>query len=91
MAAQDSTTTDLLQERTEVIQRLTAIRAIGDLLTAAADSVGKGRSELHEQTLASLGMHLEDLATEALVILRHEKPRPAPAMVEARRQEAKVV
>lgn len=64
--------------RMELIDRFTAIRAIGDLLTAAADSVGQGRSELHGETLASIGVHLEDMATEALVILKYERPRIKP-------------
>ena len=84
MAEQDSTTKrgrewPTTEEIDEVIAGLRAIRAIGDLLTAAADSVGKGRSELHEQTLVAVGMHLEDLTTEALVILRWDNPKPQAA------------
>ena len=48
------------------------IRAIADLLTVAADSVESGRSGFHELTLAQTGMHLEDLATETLILLGEE-------------------
>lgn len=64
------------EEIDKIIDNLSAIRAIGDLLCTAADSVGQGRSELHEKTLIAIGMHLEDMATEGLVILRYEEPRP---------------
>lgn len=61
-----------------VTENLVAIRAIGDLLTAAADSVSEGRSLLHDKTLAAIGYHLEDLATGGLVILSYQKPQPKP-------------
>ena len=52
------------------------IRAIADLLTMAADAVEADRSEFHELTLTQIGLHLEDLATESLVLLGEES-RPA--------------
>jgi hypothetical protein len=64
----------------EVICILRAVRASGDLLTAAIDSVTQGRTELHEDTLIDLGSHLEDLATQGLVILGYEAPRPQAAV-----------
>jgi hypothetical protein len=86
MAEQDSTTKH--KERgvihwsdpqvQEVISILRMVRATGDLLTAAADSVIRGRSILHKDTLIDLGMHLEDLATNGLVILGYENPKEAP-------------
>jgi hypothetical protein len=76
--AEKNLTTEKLEERAKLIPKLTAIRAIGDLLCQAADTIRQGRSEFHEDTLASIGYHLEDMATEALVILRYEKPRPKP-------------
>jgi hypothetical protein len=89
MAEQDSTTTGQEPKETapnfwftaaqDVIPALRTIRAIGDLLTAAADSVGQGRNEFHESTLAEIGCHLEDLATEALATLRWEEPKPQAA------------
>jgi hypothetical protein len=79
MSLQDSTTKKewpTTKEIDKVIAGLRAIRAIGDLLTAAADSVGQNRTEFHKSTLAEIGAHLEDLTTEALVILKWENPRP---------------
>ena len=68
-----------MEEIDKVIGNLSAIRAIGDLLCAAADSVGQNRNELHEKTLVAIGMHLEDMATEGLVILRWDNPKPQAA------------
>jgi hypothetical protein len=84
MAEKDSTTKrgrewPTTNEINKVTDNLSAIRAIGDLLCTAMDSVGQNRSELHENTLVAIGLHLEDLATEGLVILRYEEPRPQAA------------
>lgn len=68
-----------MEEINKVIGNLSAIRAIGDLLCAAADSVGQNRNEFHEKTLVAIGMHLEDMATEGLVILRWDNPKPQAA------------
>jgi hypothetical protein len=63
----------------ELISILRAVRVSGDLLTGAADSVSQGRNEFHQNTLADLGCHLEDLATKGLVILGYENPKPQAA------------
>ena len=80
MAEQDTTTTgkeqkgfDWFHASQEVIPILRAIRASGNLLTLVEDP-----SELEENTLVDLGGHLEDLATQGLVILRYENPKEKP-------------
>lgn len=83
MAEQDSTTgkagrrvlwwTD--PQAQELISVLRAVRVSGDLLNGAADSVSQGRNEFHQNTLADLGCHLEDLATKGLVILGYENAK----------------
>lgn len=85
MAEQDFTTKEWpsMEEINEVIGALRAIRAIGDLLCMAADTAGQHRATFREDTLAEVGVHLEDLTTEALVILRWENPKPQdPALQE---------
>ena len=88
MAGKDFTTKNskewpTTEEIQKVIDSLKTVRAIGDLLTAAADTLNQGRYELHENTLENIGMHLEDMATEGLVILRHEEPRKSSPQVAA--------
>ena len=61
-----------LQKFLRIIDNQRNIRAVADLLTAAADSIEAGRSEFHQLTLAQIGVHLEDLATESLVLLGEE-------------------
>lgn len=81
MAEQDSTTKTEAQaglrwggpQVQELISILRTVRAAGDLLCAA--SVAQERYVLHEATLIDLGTHLEDLATEGLVILRYDNPK----------------
>jgi len=85
MAEQDSTTTKQEQkgihwsdsEGQEVIGNLLAVRAIGDLMCMA--SYTASRSGFRDVTLAGIGMHLEKLTAEALVILRWENPKPQAA------------
>lgn len=85
MAEKDSITTKQKgihwadPEVQKVIAGLRAIRAIGDLLCMAAYAVKKNAGELHESTLAEIGAHLEDLTTEALVILNYESRKPQAA------------
>lgn len=87
MAEKDSTTKrgqewPTFDEIEKIIANLKAIRMMGDLLCAAMDSVRQERSELHEDTLVEIGAHLEDLATEGLVILRWDEPKtPAEPQV----------
>jgi hypothetical protein len=82
MAEKDSTTKKgpewlTHQEIQKLMGNLRAIRATADLLCAAGDSIAQGRSTLFNDTLAELAEHLEELATEGLVILRYEGPRIA--------------
>lgn len=60
------------QELSKVMENLRAIRATADLLCMAADTAREDRQEFLENTLADIGEHLEELATEGLVILRYE-------------------
>lgn len=63
----------------KVIGNLRAIRAASDLLCMAADTDQEGRAEFRRDTLADIGVHLEDLATEALELLRWEGEKPGKA------------
>ncbi len=78
MASEHSITDKLLKEHQEVIERFKAIRSIGELLSMAADSEGQGRNEFGEDTLAEIGIHINNLATEGLVILNYEGPKGEP-------------
>lgn len=62
----------------ELISILRAVRATGDLLNLAGDTVKQGRQAMCDNTLIDLGDHLEDLATEGLVILGYEGPKEEP-------------
>ena len=66
------------QEIQKLMDNLRVIRATADLLCMAADTEAQGRQEFLKHTLSEIGEHLEELATEALVILRYEGPRSAP-------------
>jgi hypothetical protein len=57
----------------DLINILRAIRATGNLLNLVEDP-----SELDEDTLVDLGRHLEDLATEGLVICGYENSKEKP-------------
>jgi predicted ArsR family transcriptional regulator len=63
------------QDIQKLMENFRAIRATADLLCAAADSLRQERADLLDTTLEEIGEHLEDLATEGLVILRYEEPR----------------
>jgi len=80
MAENDSTTklSFTFEEIGKVKASLIAIRGIGDLLTGAADSIRHGRYNLLDSTLEDIGMHLEDMAAEGLVILRYDSAKPTP-------------
>lgn len=77
MAEKDSTTFDWREAAEKIIPILRAVRATGDLLSAASVSIDEGYT-LYKDTLSDLGSHLEDLAQEGLVILKYDNPRPAP-------------
>jgi hypothetical protein len=67
MAGQDSTT--------DLIEIARSIRAIGDLLSNLPNDL----SFMRDDTLANVGMTLDDLATRALVILRYEDAKEPQA------------
>lgn len=58
----------------DVISILRAVRAFGSLLIGA----GHNRDAMHQDTIVDTGSHLEDLATQGLVILGYESPKGEP-------------